>query len=170
MSRPLRRSTYRRVNASRPAQQVVSDHQPWQLEREVTVPCRSQLGSASVGAGSGKSESFGPREVRSFVGVLGFRVERLQNLVSGVWLKKRASVAAEVSGRGLARGGKTAASEGTCRERDTAGETPVEVPVKSSRRAPCQRKTPSGRSSWCQSRTAPVEAVLVVRAEPALCR
>ena len=113
MSRPLRRSTYRRVNASRPAQQVVSDHQPWQLEREVTVPCRSQLGSASVGAGSGKSESFGPREVRSFVGVLGFRVERLQNLVSGVWLKKRASVAAEASGRGLARVGKTDPCEGT---------------------------------------------------------
>lgn len=37
-----------------------------------------------------------------FVGVLEFRVERLQNLVSGVWLKKQASVAAEVSGRGLA--------------------------------------------------------------------
>lgn len=30
------------------------------------------------------------------------RVDRLQNSVSGVWLKKRTSVAAEVSGRGLA--------------------------------------------------------------------
>jgi hypothetical protein len=30
------------------------------------------------------------------------RVDRLQNSVSGIWLKKRTSVAAEVSGRGLA--------------------------------------------------------------------
>jgi len=51
------------------------------------------------------SESIVSCEELPFVGVLEFRVERLQNLVSGVWLKKQASVAAEVSGRGLVGGG-----------------------------------------------------------------
>lgn len=77
------------------------------------MPCRSRLGSTSVGSGDGMGERLVSCEELPFVGVLEFRVERLQNLVSGVWLKKQASVAAEVSGRGLARGGKTVASEGT---------------------------------------------------------
>lgn len=69
------------------------------------MPCCSRLGSASVGSGSEVSESIISCEELPFVGVLEFRVERLQNLVSGVWLKMRASVAAEVSGRGLVGGG-----------------------------------------------------------------
>lgn len=69
------------------------------------MPRCSQLGSASVGSGNVGSESNSTCEEGSSVGVLGFRVERLQNLVSGVWLERRASVAAEVSGRGLARSG-----------------------------------------------------------------
>lgn len=35
----------------------------------------------------------------------GFALTRLQNLVSGVWLERRASVVAEASGRGLAHSG-----------------------------------------------------------------
>lgn len=77
------------------------------------MPCRSRLETASVGSGDGMGERLVSCEELTFVGVLEFRVERLQNLVSGVWLKMQASVAAEVSGRGLARGGKTVASKGT---------------------------------------------------------
>jgi hypothetical protein len=69
------------------------------------VPCCSQLGSASVGSSDAPSESVVACEELPFVGVLELRVERLQNLVSGVWLKKRVSVAAEASGRGLVGGG-----------------------------------------------------------------
>lgn len=71
----------------------------------VSVPCCSRLGSASVGSGDEGSESDSSCEEWSSVGVLGFRVERLQNLVSGVWLERRASVVAEASGRGLAQRG-----------------------------------------------------------------
>lgn len=67
--------------------------------------CCSLLGSASVGSGSGASESVVPCEELPLVGVLELRVDRLQILVSGVWLEKRASVVAEVSGRGLAQSG-----------------------------------------------------------------
>lgn len=65
----------------------------------------SLFGSTSVGSGNGESESIVPCEELPLVGVLELRVERLQNLMSGVWLNKRASVAAEVSGRGLVGGG-----------------------------------------------------------------
>jgi len=51
------------------------------------------------------SESVSSSEEWSSVGVLGFRVDKLQNLVSDVWLEKRASVVAEASGRGLAQSG-----------------------------------------------------------------
>jgi hypothetical protein len=64
---------------------------------KVSVSYRSQLGSASVGSGGEASESIASREEQSFVGVLGFALTRLQNLTSVVWLKKRASVAAEAA-------------------------------------------------------------------------
>jgi hypothetical protein len=51
------------------------------------------------------SESIVSCEVLSLVGVSGFALTRLQNLVSSVWLKKRVSVAAEASRRGLVVGG-----------------------------------------------------------------
>jgi hypothetical protein len=66
---------------------------------------RSQLGSASVESSNGASESIVSCEVLSLVGVPVFALTRLQNLVSGVWLKRRVSVAAEASGRGLVVGG-----------------------------------------------------------------
>lgn len=66
---------------------------------------RSQFGSASVGSSNETSESFVSCEVLSLVGVPVFALTRLQNLVSGIWLKKRVSVAAEASGRGLIVGG-----------------------------------------------------------------
>jgi hypothetical protein len=69
------------------------------------VPYRSQLGSVSVGSGNGASESIVSCEVLSLDGVPVFALTRLQNLVSGVWLKRRVSVAAEASGRGLVVGG-----------------------------------------------------------------
>lgn len=65
---------------------------------------RSQLGSASVESSNGASESIVSCEVLSLVGVPVFALTRLQNLVSGVWLKRRVSVAAEASGRGLVVG------------------------------------------------------------------
>jgi len=70
------------------------------------VPFRSRLGSTSVESGSEAGESIVTSEDLTPVGVSDFRVERLQNLVSGVWPKRRASVAAEVSGRGLVGGGQ----------------------------------------------------------------
>lgn len=69
------------------------------------MPYRSQLGRLRSGRASESSESIDSREERSHVGVPGFALKRLQNLVSGVWLERRASVAAEASGRGLAFGG-----------------------------------------------------------------
>jgi hypothetical protein len=51
------------------------------------------------------SESIVTCEVLSLVGVPVFALTRLQNLVSSVWLKKRVSVAAEASRRGLVVGG-----------------------------------------------------------------
>jgi hypothetical protein len=51
--------------------------------------------TASVGSSNEASESIVSGEVLSFVGVLGFALTRLQNLTSGVWLKKPASVVAE---------------------------------------------------------------------------
>lgn len=74
-------------------------------KEEVPAPCCSQLGSISVGSSNEGSESVSSCEEGSSVGVLGFRVEMLQNLVSGVWLERRASVVAEASGRGLAQSG-----------------------------------------------------------------
>lgn len=54
-------------------------------------------------AGNGTSESNVPSEQGAIAHWCArARVDRLQNSVSGVWLKKQASVAAEVSGRGLA--------------------------------------------------------------------
>lgn len=48
-----------------------------------------------------RAKAFVSCEELSLVGVSGFALKRLQNLVSGVWLKRRVSVAAEASGRGL---------------------------------------------------------------------
>ena len=66
---------------------------------------RSRLGSAQAGSSNEASESIVSCEVLSLVGVSDFALTRLQNLVSGVWLKKRVSVAAETSRRGLVVGG-----------------------------------------------------------------
>jgi hypothetical protein len=66
---------------------------------------RSQLGSAQVGSGTERAKAFVSCEVLSLVGVSVFALKRLQNLVSSVWLKKRVSVAAEASRRGLVVGG-----------------------------------------------------------------
>jgi hypothetical protein len=65
------------------------------LEREGfgAVPLTAR--TASVGSSNEASESIVSGEVLSFVGVLGFALTRLQNLTSGVWLKKPASVVAE---------------------------------------------------------------------------
>jgi len=52
-----------------------------------------------------RAKAFVSCEVLSLVGVPGLALTRLQNLVSSVWLKKRASVVAEASGRGLVVGG-----------------------------------------------------------------
>lgn len=65
---------------------------------------RSQLG-ASADWATGRAKASFSCEGSSFDGVPGFALTRLQNLASGVGSKKRASVAAEVSGRGLVRGG-----------------------------------------------------------------
>lgn len=70
---------------------------------------RGSLGAAPLTVRSGfgrvgqtkRAKAIVSCEESPHVGVPGFRVERLQNLVSGVWLKRRASVAAEASGRGL---------------------------------------------------------------------
>jgi len=59
----------------------------------------------SRGEQTGWAKVIVPCEVLSLVGVSDFALTRLQNLVSGVWLKKRVSVAAETSRRGLAVGG-----------------------------------------------------------------
>jgi hypothetical protein len=55
--------------------------------------------------GNGASESIVSCEESSFDGVPGFALTRLQNLASSVGSKKRVSVAAEASGRGLVRDG-----------------------------------------------------------------
>lgn len=52
-----------------------------------------------------RAKAFVSCEELSLVGVSDFALTRLQNLVSGVWLKRRVSVAAEASGRGLVVGG-----------------------------------------------------------------
>lgn len=52
-----------------------------------------------------RAKAFVSCEVLSLVGVSVFALKRLQNLVSSVWLKKRVSVAAETSRRGLGVGG-----------------------------------------------------------------
>jgi hypothetical protein len=65
---------------------------------------RSQFGPASVGSATGRAKAIVSCEVLSLVGVPVFALTRLQNLVSGVWLKRRVSVAAEASGRGLVVG------------------------------------------------------------------
>jgi hypothetical protein len=69
--------------------------------------CRTAHSSDDLGrvGQASRAKAFGSREERSHVGVPGFALKRLQNLVSGVWLERRASVAAEASGRGLAFGG-----------------------------------------------------------------
>lgn len=69
--------------------------------------CRTAHGSVRLRSGRAtkRAKAFVSGEGRSHVGVPGFRVDRLQNLVSGVWLKRRVSVAAEASGRGLDREG-----------------------------------------------------------------
>lgn len=77
--------------------------------------CRAAHGSGrlrSDRATEWEKDSFRVRNCRSLV-CSSFALKDCRFLVSGVWLKKQASVAAEVSGRGLARGGKTVASEGT---------------------------------------------------------
>ena len=93
-------------------------------KNEAPVSRCSRFGSASVGASSEGYESGSSSEETSFGGVLGFRVEMLQNLVSGVWLERRASVVAEVSGRGLARSGeKPLRVKGRCELDPTFGTT-----------------------------------------------
>jgi hypothetical protein len=54
-----------------------------------------------LGRANEASESIVSCEVLSLVVVSDFALTRLQNLVSGVWLKKRVSVVAEASRRGL---------------------------------------------------------------------
>jgi hypothetical protein len=66
---------------------------------------RSQPGSASVESATERAKAIVSCEVLSLVGVPVFALTRLQNLVSSVWLKKRVSVAAEMSRRGLVVGG-----------------------------------------------------------------
>jgi hypothetical protein len=66
---------------------------------------RSRLGSASVESATKRAKAFVSGEVLSLVGVPGLALTRVQNLVSSVWLKKRVSVVAEASGRGLGVGG-----------------------------------------------------------------
>jgi hypothetical protein len=66
---------------------------------------RSQPGSASVESATERAKAIVSCEVLSLVGVPVFALTRLQNLVSSVWLKKRVSVAAEASRRGLVVGG-----------------------------------------------------------------
>lgn len=68
------------------------------------VPLTARFGE-SRGERTKRAKAFVSCEVLSFVGVSGFALTRLQNLVSGVWLKRQVSVAAEASGRGLVVGG-----------------------------------------------------------------
>jgi hypothetical protein len=75
-------------------------------QEEVSVPYRSRFGSTRVESSkwTGRKHLVHVRDVRSLV-CPGFALTRLQNLVSGVWLERRASVVAEASGRGLGSGG-----------------------------------------------------------------
>jgi hypothetical protein len=91
------------------------------------------------------SESIVSCEVLSFVGVSVFALTRLQNLVSGVWLKKRVSVAAEASRRGLVVGGSNRQLRKDRSKDQTEswlrlGRLQSMGLAKGSRRAPYQRK------------------------------
>jgi len=103
---PLRRSTQSLTHCSS-AGAAGAFGAPAEVSRRERFRCRTAHSSDDFGwvGQTSRAKAFGSCEERSFVGVPGFRVDRLQNLVSGVWLERRASVAAEVSGRGLAFGG-----------------------------------------------------------------
>ena len=68
------------------------------------VPLTARFGE-SRNEQTGRAKVIVSCEVLTLVGVPGFALTRLQNLVSGAWLKRRVSVAAEASGRGLVVGG-----------------------------------------------------------------
>jgi len=95
-----------RLTSPRPVQQAPSGCQLGFIPKQDGFRCctaHSSIRRKSRRANEA-SESFVSCEVLSLVGVSGFALTRLQNLVSGVWLKRRVSVAAEASGRGLVVG------------------------------------------------------------------
>jgi len=133
------------------------------------VPLTARFGE-SRGEQTKRAKVIVSCEVLSLVGVSGFALTRLQNLVSGVWLKRRVSVAAEASGRGLVVGGSNCQlrkdGRKTNRELAPAGETPVEGLAKGSRRAPYQRKASRTVLAVAFTRYGG-EAVSVARVKPA---
>jgi hypothetical protein len=99
--------------------------QSWFLEREVTMSCRLQLGGFGLSSKRNGRQSHGSLQGMVVHWCARARVDRLQNSVSGFWLKRRTSVAAGVSGRGLALGRLILARvRRECREQHSSGETP----------------------------------------------
>jgi hypothetical protein len=96
-----------RLTVPRPVRQAPSGRQPKPVSKQDGFRCCTAHGSVrrKSGRANGASESIVPCEVPTLVGVPDLALTRLQNLVSGAWLKKRVSVAAGASGRGLVVGG-----------------------------------------------------------------
>ena len=97
-----------RLTAPRPVWQAPSGRQPEFIPKKGGFRCCTAHSSVRRKSDNERTEwakAFVSCEVLSFVGVSVFALTRLQNLVSGVWLKKRVSVAAEASRRGLVVGG-----------------------------------------------------------------
>jgi len=105
LSRPLRRSTLLLTHCSSAGTAGTFGVPAWAFSNggsSGVVPLTARgFGRLSYEA----SESIVSGEGSSFDGVPGFALTRLQNLASSVGSKKRVSVAAGASGRGLVRGG-----------------------------------------------------------------
>jgi hypothetical protein len=111
-----------RLTAPRPVWQVPSGCQLGFISKQGGFRCctaHSSIRRKSRRANEA-SENVVSCEVLSFVGVSGFALTRLQNLVSGVWLKRQVSVVAEASGRGLVVGGSNCQRRNDCRKDETA--------------------------------------------------
>ena len=96
-----------RLTDPRPVWQAPSGCQPKVASKQGDFWCCTAHGLVRRKSGrvTRRAKAFVSCEVLLLIGVSDFALTRLQNLASGAWLKRRASVAAEASGRGLVVGG-----------------------------------------------------------------